>query len=235
MPIMQAIMMSSNECSLLKSFKVNYFDLCKKGFFWCEFSNGSSIFQGEAIFEDAERVCEKKNAKFVKPNSTETMQKIFDHNDRIFARFWTPIKRVTSTTFRDHGVIKSINDSSTYFGLELYLNDGDAYDAKRWDNQQSSTAYEILNNDSNIPTMPFIDYMVTNETRVIFSVRNALIKPFFQNSKQVPNGFHGCLCTRTDRKLIHPGIATLVPPLVILTLLAFIYSFSVLYRHAKAS
>ena len=64
---MQAVMMSSNECSKLKSFQrisfydQDHLDLCKKGHFWCQYPNGSSIFEGEAAFEDVNGLCRKKN------------------------------------------------------------------------------------------------------------------------------------------------------------------------------
>ena len=227
---MQAVMMSSNECSKLKSFQrisfydQDHLDLCKKGHFWCQYPNGSSIFEGEAAFEDVNGLCRKKNAKFVKPDSKIEMQKIYDRKNETFARFWTPIKRMSSTTFDDDGVIKDMNDSSTYFNLNLILNDGDALDAKRWDRNLSSTAYKILSGRTFVPDkMPFVDYMYTNETRVFFSVRNALIKPFFENSEKRPNAFAGCLCKRTDTKMIHPGILTVAIPFITCIFFIFIY------------
>ena len=235
---MQAIHMTSIECSSLKSFHANSsFDhgpiLCKKGYFWCQYSNGSSICEGEAIFDDASELCRKKNATFVKPISRVAMQKVFDRSNKTFSRFWTPIKRITSKTINEQGVIMALNDSSSYFELELDLNGGDAYDARRWDDQQSSTAYKIQSNDTNDPFMPYVDYMFTNETRVIYSVRNSLTKPFFESTKKLSSAFHGCLCTRSDTKMIHPGFFTLVPPIVVLISLTLIYIFSLLHGHLK--
>ena len=236
--VMQAIMMTSNECSSLKSFHVNSsFDhgptLCKTGYFCCQYLNGSSICEGEAIFDHVSELCRKKNATFVKPISQAVMQKVFDRANNAFVRFWTPIKRMTSTTIIDQGVITALNDSTPYFGLEIDLNDGDSYDARRWDNQQSSTAYKIQSNQSNNPLMPFVDYMFTNETRVLYSVKNALIKPFFENTKKLSSAFHGCLCTKSDIKMIHPGFFTLVPPIVVLISVLIIYIFSLLFGHLK--
>ena len=228
---MQAVMANSNECSKLKSFERNSFydqdqDLCKKGYFWCQYTNNSLSFEGIAVFEDVNELCRKKNAKFVKPNSQIAMQKIYDLKNETFARFWTPIKRMSSTTFDDEGDIKDMNDSSTYFDLNLILNDGDALDAKRWDINLSSTAYKILSGGTFVPdSMRFVDYMYTNETRVFYSVRNALIKPFFENSEKRSNAFGGCLCKRTDTKMIHPGILTVAFPFIILIFLIFIYIF----------
>ena len=225
---MQAVLMNSNKCSKLKSFERNSFydqdqDLCDNGYFWCRHSNGTSIFEGQAIFENVKELCQKKNAKFVKPDSQIEMKKIYDLKNETFARFWTPVKRMSSSTFDDEGVIKNMNDSSTYFGLVLILNDGDALDAKRWDSHLSSTAYKILSGGTT-NQMPFVDYMYTNETRVFSSVRNALIKPYFENSAKRSSAFAGCLCKRTDTKIIHPGIATIALLLISLILLTFIYS-----------
>lgn len=227
---MNAVMASSNECSKMKSFELNSFHdqnqaFCKKGYFWCRYQNGSSIFEGESVFDDVDKLCRKKNAEFVKPNSLKEMQRIFDNKNETFARFWSPIKRISSTEFQ-HGI--SMYDSNSYFELDLNLNDGDAFDPQRWDMQQSSTAYSVLSGRTYVPVnQSFIHYMYTNETRVFYSLRNALIEPFFVNPENRSNAFEACLCNRIDRKMIHPGIFTLVLIIIFLILITFIYTVSI--------
>ena len=50
--------------------------------------------------------------------------------------FWTPVKKISSTKYIDEGTVRYFNDTSPNLGL--------MFGANRWDDDRTSTAYDLV-------------------------------------------------------------------------------------------
>ena len=64
------------------------------------------------------------------------MRDVLNKSKSNFAMFWTPVKKISSTKYIDEGTVRYFNDTSPNLGL--------MFGANRWDDDRTSTAYDLV-------------------------------------------------------------------------------------------
>ena len=63
--------------------------------------NPKRLFQGKAIFDDTENLCNNVNATFSSPDSYEAMQSVLQQSNDTIIKIWTPMIKISTTEYTD--------------------------------------------------------------------------------------------------------------------------------------